>query len=132
MVPLCSDKISRVSPYSRFITLSTHTGLSPIIADFSKSFWFLRYKYWAGPRSLVTTSGVSVDFLSSRYLDISVLWVCFYRLFIHLQIPQLRWVSPFGHPRVTGYWHLAAAFRSLSRPSSPLIAKASTKCSYYT
>ena len=30
-----------------------------------------------------------------------------------------RRVSPFGHPRVTGYLPLTAAFRSLSRPSSP-------------
>lgn len=36
------------------------------------------------------------------------------------------WVSPFGHLRVTGYLLLAAAFRSLSRPSSALSAKAST------
>ena len=28
-------------------------------------------------------------------------------------------VSPFGHPRVTGHLPLTAAFRSLSRPSSP-------------
>ena len=28
-------------------------------------------------------------------------------------------VSPFGHPRVAGYLPLTAAFRSLSRPSSP-------------
>ncbi len=28
-------------------------------------------------------------------------------------------VSPFGHPRVAGHLPLAAAFRSLSRPSSP-------------
>jgi hypothetical protein len=31
---------------------------------------------WPGPRSLATTSGVSVDVLSSRYLDVSVPWVC--------------------------------------------------------
>ena len=30
-----------------------------------------------------------------------------------------RRVSPFGHPRVAGHLPLAAAFRSLSRPSSP-------------
>ena len=30
---------------------------------------------WPGPRSLATTSGVSVDVLSSRYLDVSVPWV---------------------------------------------------------
>src|ERR1700742_4094913 len=28
-----------------------------------------------GPRSLATTNGVSVDVLSSRYLDVSVPWV---------------------------------------------------------
>ena len=32
----------------------------------------------AGPRSLAATKGVSVDFLSSGYLDVSVPRVCFY------------------------------------------------------
>ena len=32
---------------------------------------------------------------------------------------RFRRVSPFGHPRVIGYLPLTAAFRSLSRPSSP-------------
>ena len=35
-------------------------------------------------------------------------------------------VAPFGHLRIKGYLHLPAAFRSLSRPSSPLRAQAST------
>ena len=39
-------------------------------------------------------------------------------------------VSPFGHLRVTGYLLLTAAFRSLSRPSSALSAKASTLRSF--
>ena len=34
-------------------------------------------------------------------------------------------VSPFGDLRVSGYLHLTAAFRSLSRPSSADMAKAS-------
>ena len=34
-------------------------------------------------------------------------------------------VVPFGDPRVKGHLHLTAAFRSLSRPSSPVRAKAS-------
>jgi hypothetical protein len=37
----------------------------------------------------------------------------------------LHRVSPFGHPRIKGYVRLPGAFRSLSRPSSALIAKAS-------
>ena len=35
-----------------------------------------------------------------------------------------RRVSPFGHLRVNAYLQLTAAFRSLSRPSSALDAKA--------
>ena len=38
-------------------------------------------------------------------------------------------VSPFGYLRVYGYLLLTAAFRSLSRPSSADIAKASSVCS---
>ena len=32
---------------------------------------------WAIPRSLATTCGITVVFSSSRYLDVSVPWVCF-------------------------------------------------------
>ncbi len=39
-------------------------------------------------------------------------------------------VSPFGDPRIKGCSPLPAAFRSVPRPSSPLSAKASTKCPY--
>ena len=39
------------------------------------------------------------------------------------------WVSPFGHPRISGYVLLPAAFRSLSRPSSAPSAKAFALCS---
>ena len=40
------------------------------------------------------------------------------------------WVSPFRYPWITGYLHLPMAFRSLSRLSSALSAKASTLRSY--
>ena len=33
-----------------------------------------------------------------------------------------RWVVPFGNPRVKGHLHLTGAYRSLSRPSSPVRA----------
>ena len=42
----------------------------------------------------------------------------------------LSWVSPFRYLRVIGYLLLAAAFRSLSRLSSALSAKASTLRSF--
>ena len=75
MVPPCSDRISRVPPYSNPTVLFTCTGLSPIIARLSILFQFLHNRHWPNPRSLATTSGVSVDVLSSRYLDVSVPWV---------------------------------------------------------
>ena len=37
-------------------------------------------------------------------------------------------VSPFGHLRINGCSHLPEAFRRVPRPSSPLDAKAFTKC----
>ena len=42
----------------------------------------------------------------------------------------LQWVSPFRHPRISGYLLLPVAFRSLSRLSSALSAKASTLRSF--
>ena len=41
----------------------------------------------------------------------------------------IRWVAPFGYPRIKDRSHLPAAFRKVLRPSSPLSAKAFTKCS---
>ena len=40
-------------------------------------------------------------------------------------IPSGCRVVPFGNPRIKGHLHLPAAYRSLSRPSSPPRAKAS-------
>ncbi len=38
------------------------------------------------------------------------------------------WVAPFGDPGINDRSHLPRAFRSVPRPSSPLSAKASTRC----
>ena len=43
------------------------------------------------------------------------------------QPKNVRWVSPFGNPRIKGCSPLPTAYRRVPRPSSPLIAKASTK-----
>ena len=130
MVSPFSDRISRVPPYSRIYILSTSTGLSPSMVYLSMYFLFLYIYPSAGPISLATTFGVSVDFLSYRYLDVSVPCVRFVNLCIQLTITIAGWVPPFGYPRIKAYSQLPAAFRSVSRPSSPLIAKAFTKCPY--
>src|SRR5690606_40468964 len=81
-------------------------------------------------RSLVATEGISVDFFSSGYLDISVHRVRLQCLWIQHWILLAEWVSPFGHRRIKACCQLPDAFRRLPRPSSPLTAKASTVCAY--
>ena len=51
-------------------------------------------------------------------------------LCIRVKVTIAGRVSPFGYLRIKVYSQLPAAFRSVSRPSSPLIAKAFTKCPY--
>ena len=78
MVPRSSDRISRVPPYLiRPIGLPVRGchPLWPIFPDRSG-----HPQGSAGPRSLATTRGVSVDFLSSGYLDVSV--------------PRVRFLNP--------------------------------------
>src|SRR5688572_24318564 len=50
-------------------------GYHPLRPCFPDRFRLSLVYDWPGPRSLATTSGVSVDVLSSRYLDVSVPWV---------------------------------------------------------
>ena len=153
MVPPCSDRISRVPPYSSLQLCITRTGLSPTAAQLSRRFRLSQLKHWPSPRSLATTSGVSVDVLSSGYLDVSVPRVCFLTpmysgldTFLVItrnpkpEYPQLlthirsrsssyrRWVSPFGNLRVKVCSQLTVAYRSVPRPSSPHAAKASSRC----
>ena len=51
-------------------------GYHPLRPGFPDRFRLSLMYHWPGPRSLATTNGVSVDVLSSRYLDVSVPWVC--------------------------------------------------------
>ena len=80
---------------------------------------------WAPPLSLATTRGIILIFSSYGYLDVSVPHV---RPDKVGDGPPARRVAPFGNPRIKGYLLLPVAFRSLSRPSSPPRAKASTVC----
>jgi len=59
-------------------TIFTHTGLSPTTVDLPRSFWLFEFKQWADPVSLAATYGISFDFFSSGYLDVSVHQVSFY------------------------------------------------------
>ena len=87
---------------------------------------------WALPRSLAATYGITCCFLFLRLLR------CFSSAGSRLHTMDsctvaagvLQQVSPFRDPRIEGYLHLPAAFRSLSRLSSALSAKASTLRSF--
>ena len=82
-------------------------------------------------RSLAATKEISVDFFSSRYLDVSVPWVRLKYLCIQYLITvKNSWVFPFGNPRIKAYYQLPEAYRRFSRPSSPSTAKASALCAY--
>ena len=79
---------------------------------------------WPPPVSLATTSGISFDFLSSAYLDVSVRQVPFLNLWIQLRI---RGSSPRGFPHseicgsmpISGSPQLIAGCRVLHRLSVP-------------
>ena len=118
MVPPCSDRVSRAPPYSRTLSGITYKGLSPSMADLSRSFYLSKQGHWPGPRSLATTSGVSVDVLSSGYLDVSVRRVCLSCLCIQQKI-TLRWGFPI---RKFTDQSLLSAPRDLSQSATSFIA----------
>jgi hypothetical protein len=78
VVPRSSDRISRVPPYLICPIRLPIRGCHPLWPDFPVCSGHPQGS--AGPRSLATTSGVSVDFLSSGYLDVSV--------------PRVRFLNP--------------------------------------
>ena len=69
---------------------------------------------WPLPRSLATTSGISVDFSSSPYLDVSVQAVPLPTLWIYVGMSghDSRRIAPFGYLRIDAYLRLPVAFRS--------------------
>ena len=112
-------------PVSQQVQLTSRTNCSP---QPRRSFL---PRFGRLPRSLAATWGISFDFFSSGYLDVSVRRVPFSCSSAWMTVHDHSRIAPFGDLRFIGYLHLPAAFRSLSRPSSADIAKASTVCSYY-
>ena len=120
------------------------TGLSPSLAGLSRTVPLQSEVINAVRTPECTHSGLGSFHFARRYFENRVFFL-FLRLLRcfsspgSLRIPMdseygdgglLRRVSPFRHLRVTGYLLLTAAFRSLSRLSSALSAKASTLRSF--
>ena len=126
--------VSRVTQDTAMSSYASDKGLSPAMALLSRRFsshamynsavlqpqrCVATTLVWALPRSLATTGGLINLFSIPRGTKM-------------FQFPRFAsplssdthvlrgWVVPFGNPRVKGYLHLTAAYRSLSRPSSPL------------
>ncbi len=93
MVPPCSDKITRVPSYSSVPTsftfrLQGYHLLRPDFPGCSAKLHSITV-HWAGPRSLAATRGISVDFFSSGYLDVSVPRVRLHTLCIQIWILRI-------------------------------------------
>jgi hypothetical protein len=138
MVPPDSHKVSPASCYSgfryanfrfayrivTFFDAPFQTSSAHVHHTISRSYnpeWAETHSVWAIPRSLATTRGISFDFYSYRYLDVSVPCV---RSLTGDWSSTSR-VAPFGNLGITGCLLLPQAYRSLPRPSSPVCAKAS-------
>ena len=97
----------------------SRTGLSPTTVVLSRTFHYSKKDLRPGPRSLAATNGISVDFFSSGYLDVSVPRVRFANLWIQLTMTQKGRVSPFGNPRIKAR---LSAPRGLSQITTSFIA----------
>lgn len=77
--------------------------------------------------------GISIDFFSSGYLDVSVLQVSFsHPMYSDVDNRGFNSIG-FPHSDISGsklYCQLPETFRRLTRPSSPVIAKASAMYAY--
>ena len=147
MVPASSHKVPRVSWYSgsRHVnssfaygafTLSgrlSHNRSAKLVESIPRSEpQHARTLVWALPFSLAATHRITCCFLFLRLLR------CFsspgsppYVMDWRMDDTSSSYrVSPFRHLRIKDYLHLPAAFRSLSRLSSALSAKASALCPY--
>ena len=147
MVPLHSLRIPRARRYSGYcssvlpfayetITLfgssSQRIQLDSTVLNAVLTPNALLLSVWPLPLSLATTYGISFDFSSSAYLDVSVrrvphVYLCIQYTFL------VSSTKGFPHSEIHGYYaylQLPEAFRRLSRPSSAPNAKAFPLCSY--
>ena len=141
MVPPASHRISRVPRYSGYnlLNIPFAYGALTLCGRPSQTFRLeifsrddcpqprrINPTVWPLPRSLATTYGISFDFSSRSYLDVSVQIVPHVHLFYSMHVTWIlsMWVAPFGNSRIDGYLLLPETYRSLSRPSSAPDAKA--------
>ena len=131
------------SDFARSLLIS-NTGLSPSLAGLSRPFHYHTTHLTRSITPERTRSGLGSFHFARRYFG-NRFFFLFLRLLRCFSSPgspcmpmystcsdwsSSRRVSPFRHLRINGHLLLPAAFRSLSRLSSALSAKASTLRSY--
>ena len=118
MVPPSSVKITRVPTYLICAHLIFVYGA---ITLYRRAFQLvpLIKQSSANPRSLAATKGISVDFCSYGYLDVSVPHVCLYTLCIQVQIIPKDWVAPFGNRWLLRF---LSAYQRLSQTNTSFFA----------
>ena len=127
MLPPCSDRITRVPPYSRISRCLPVRDSHPLWSSLpgrsgssQPTTGLIRFRSPLLAESLLMSVPPGTEMFqfpgfASRPYEFRPRSPC-------------GGVAPFGHPRINDRSHLPAAFRSVPRPSSPLGAKASTKC----
>ena len=130
--------VSRATQDAATLHNPSKTQLSCSTVELSRTFfsgYFLRYR---GPTTPQRPEPLRFGLFPGRspLLGESLFCFLFLRVLRCFSSPRLPLhygddrpsacrVVPFGDPRIKGHLHLPAAFRSLSRPSSPVRAKAS-------
>ena len=117
MVPPSSNRISRVPSYSSLSSWHIFVYGAFTLYDHASQHVPLnssQFPNWAPPISLATTLGISVDFFSCRYLDVSVPCVRLVNLCIQLTITPKGWVAPFGYLRFIARLSAPRSFSQIS------------------
>ena len=146
MVPPTSHKVPRVSWYSgsRSLPSGFAYGAFTLFGRVSQPVWLPSVRFPRPVTPACSHAGLGSSHFARRYFGNRsfFLFLRLLRCFSSagsLRMPMdsaygacvfRRRVSPFRHPRISGYLLLPGAFRSLSRLSSALSAKASTLRSF--
>jgi hypothetical protein len=131
VVPPCSDRISRVPPYSRIFDTLRIRGYHPLWPHFpERSAYLSKTTGLFRVRSPLLAESLLMSFPPGTEMFQFPGFASYHYGFI-IRYP-CGWVAPFGYPRINACSRLPVAFRSVPRPSSPPGAKASTECPSYT
>lgn len=111
----------------------THTGLSPPMVVLPRTLCFNLWSHIAAlqPQTCRDKPGLGCSAFARHYLRNHSCFLflrvlrCFSSpgsLTLRCTVSSTQWVAPFGNLRINLYVPIPAAYRSLSRPSSPLRA----------